>query len=257
MLWQVRNTGVTLLGAIHVLDAPLSALDPAAEQAYRSAARVVFEVAMDRAPDAGAAYFPPGDSLGRHLAPAVLEQVRRLWESFGLPVAELERLRPVFAAMHLQFALAARHGIVAQHGVDRHLWARALADGLASDALEDASDALRLLQGVPLDEQVDMLSCFAGQPDLAAAEPVDMVRWWRLGQAGPFATLLAQRRAQWPVTLAALVDERNRLWMPKILALIADREPTLVVVGALHLVGETGLPALLAHAGFDVQPLRA
>jgi len=257
MLWQIRNTGVALLGAIHVLDAPLTALAPAAEQAYRAASRVVFEVALDRVPDGGAAYFPEGDGLGRHLAPAVLGQVRALWQDFGLPAAELERLRPVFAALHLQFALAARQGIVAQHGVDRYLWMRARADGLPAEALEDAGEALRLLRDVPLHEQLGMLAFFAAQPALAAAEPADMVRWWRGGQAAPFAALLAQRRAQWPATLAALVDARNRLWLPKILALITARTPALVVVGALHLVGETGLPALLAQAGFETQPAGA
>ncbi|MDF3834028.1 TraB/GumN family protein [Cupriavidus basilensis] len=254
MLWQIRNTEVSLLGSIHVLDAPLSALDPAAEQAYRAAARVVFEVALDQAPDSGPAYFPDGDQLSRHLPHAAFEQVRALWLGHGLPVAELERLRPVFAAMHLQFALAARHGILAEHGVDRYLWLRAAADGRLTDGLEDGNEALRMLQAVPLAEQVAMLMFFAGQPGLAAAEPADMVRWWRQGRAEPFAALLAQRRKQWPQTLAALVDARNRQWLPKILALAADRVPTLIVAGALHLVGETGLPALLAAAGFEVRP---
>lgn len=36
MLWQIRNTEVYLLGAIHVLDAPLSALERAAEQAWHA-----------------------------------------------------------------------------------------------------------------------------------------------------------------------------------------------------------------------------
>ncbi|EHP40830.1 hypothetical protein OR16_23033 [Cupriavidus basilensis OR16] len=254
MLWQIRGTEVYLLGAIHVLDAPLSALVPAAERAYRASARVVFEVALDQPPDFGPAYFPEGDGLSQHLHPATFEQVRALWLDFGLPGPELERLRPVFAAMHLQFAVAARHGILAQHGVDRFLWGRTAADGRATDALEDGAEALRMLQCVPLAEQVSMLAFFAEQPELAAAEPADMVRWWRQGQAGPFATLLAQRRGQWPDTLAVLVDARNRLWVPKIRALIADRVPTLIVAGALHMVGDAGLPALLGAAGFDLLP---
>ena len=253
MLWQIRNTEVYLLGAIHVLDAPLSALEPAAEQAWHASARIVFEVALDRQPDFSPAYFPDGDGLSQHLPPATLEQVRALWLDFGLPGAELERLRPVFAAMHLQFALAARHGILAQHGVDRFLWTRATAEARATDALEDGTEALSLLQGVPLDEQVSMLAFFAEQPGLAAAEPADMVRWWRQGQAEPFARLLAQRRAQWPCSLAVLVDARNRQWMPKIRSLIADRVPTLIVAGALHMVGDAGLPALLEAAGFEVR----
>ena len=45
-----------------------------------------------------------------------------------------------------------------------------------------------------------------------------------------------------------LIEARNRRWVERILALLDDDEDYLVVVGALHLVGDYGLPCLLGNA---------
>nr|WP_320039182.1 TraB/GumN family protein [uncultured Bacteroides sp.] len=49
--------------------------------------------------------------------------------------------------------------------------------------------------------------------------------------------------------------ERNQLWMKKIPILI-KQEPTLIAVGAGHLVGESGLINQLRKQGFTVKPVR-
>ena len=45
---------------------------------------------------------------------------------------------------------------------------------------------------------------------------------------------------------------RNRRWAARIAGLLGQDGDALVVVGALHLVGERGLPELLAAQGFRV-----
>lgn len=49
--------------------------------------------------------------------------------------------------------------------------------------------------------------------------------------------------------------ERNQLWMEKIPELI-KQEPTLIAVGAGHLVGEYGLINQLRKQGFTVKPVK-
>ncbi|MBM4231580.1 MAG: TraB/GumN family protein, partial [Gammaproteobacteria bacterium] len=49
---------------------------------------------------------------------------------------------------------------------------------------------------------------------------------------------------------------RNRNWVPQVKALLERDEDTLVVVGALHLVGERGLIALLEREGLRPRPYR-
>ena len=44
----------------------------------------------------------------------------------------------------------------------------------------------------------------------------------------------------------------NRKWLPTVVELAEGREPAMVVVGALHLIGDTGLVALLRKKGYTV-----
>jgi uncharacterized protein YbaP (TraB family) len=49
-----------------------------------------------------------------------------------------------------------------------------------------------------------------------------------------------------------LTTDRNRRWLPKIVALLGDDQDYLVIVGALHLVGSDGLVELLRRQGYHV-----
>ena len=52
-----------------------------------------------------------------------------------------------------------------------------------------------------------------------------------------------------------LVTNRNRRWVSQISELLDDNEDYLVIVGALHLVGDIGVPRLLAEKGVQIQQL--
>jgi hypothetical protein len=49
-----------------------------------------------------------------------------------------------------------------------------------------------------------------------------------------------------------LTTDRNLKWLPKITALLREDRDYLVIVGALHLVGNDGLVELLKRQGFAV-----
>jgi len=51
------------------------------------------------------------------------------------------------------------------------------------------------------------------------------------------------------------VTKRNRRWVSQIVELLDDRDDYLVIVGALHLVGEAGVPKLLAKEGIKILQL--
>jgi hypothetical protein len=48
------------------------------------------------------------------------------------------------------------------------------------------------------------------------------------------------------------LDDRNRRWAPKIEAMLKEKHVFFVTVGAGHLTGPVGLPALLRKAGYKV-----
>ena len=54
----------------------------------------------------------------------------------------------------------------------------------------------------------------------------------------------------------ALLLARNRQWMPRIAALVREGKRPLVAVGAGHMLGAEGLPALLSARGFAVRRIQ-
>jgi hypothetical protein len=54
---------------------------------------------------------------------------------------------------------------------------------------------------------------------------------------------------QVPAVREIIFDRRNALWLPRIVAMLRTKLRTVIFVGAGHLDGTNGLPALLAQAG--------
>jgi uncharacterized protein YbaP (TraB family) len=61
---------------------------------------------------------------------------------------------------------------------------------------------------------------------------------------------------KFPSLYRALVTDRNHRWLPQIERLLKADQDYLVVVGALHLVGEGGLLQLAKAQGFEPRPLQ-
>ena len=77
---------------------------------------------------------------------------------------------------------------------------------------------------------------------------------WRHGDTARLATLLSKEYREFPALYRPLVTDRNQHWLPQIERFLKDDRNTLVVVGALHLVGDGGLLELLRQDGY--QPLQ-
>ena len=74
---------------------------------------------------------------------------------------------------------------------------------------------------------------------------------WRSGDAARLATLLSKEFREFPALYRPLVTDRNQHWLPQIEQFLQEDRNTLVVVGALHLVGRGGLLELLRQAGYQ------
>jgi uncharacterized protein YbaP (TraB family) len=52
-----------------------------------------------------------------------------------------------------------------------------------------------------------------------------------------------------------IIVDRNRRWLPQIEKIIEHGDPTLVIVGAAHLVGKDGVIELLKSRGYRVEQM--
>ena len=60
-------------------------------------------------------------------------------------------------------------------------------------------------------------------------------------------------KKEFPDVYNQLIVKRNNAWVPKIEVFFKTKEVELILVGALHLVGDEGIIALLASRGYDIQ----
>jgi uncharacterized protein len=89
----------------------------------------------------------------------------------------------------------------------------------------------------------------------APQELDEVLTAWRRGDATKLAELLYSEYRSFPALYRLLVGARNQRWLPEIERLANGPDNCLVVVGALHLVGDGGLLELLRKDGYVVTQL--
>jgi uncharacterized protein len=254
VLWYVEGTNLHFMGSVHALEQTRHELFREAEEIYQKTQRVTFEHDMLTPPNPALIGNIPEKPLSTQVPSTVFARAAKEWANLGLDPARLEQCQPWAAAIGIVAVGAARRGIVEAHGVDKVLWVRAEQVGKTRTTLEKAEDALAVFVTSPDNEQASFLD-YATNPPTTFQNDLDVIiKAWHDHDDVAIERILNHRLRMWPVGTEKLTTGRNRAWMPNILQLAADDIPTLVVVGALHCVGENGIPKLLERQG--LRPLR-
>jgi uncharacterized protein YbaP (TraB family) len=254
MLWQIEGSNTYLLGSVHLTNQARLSLPNTAGRIFEQADRVIFEADPTLAVDASVFVLPSDCRLDKVIDADLFRRVHAHWSRFELPEANLSVLRPVMVATTLQFSEASRHGYLTEFGVDHVLRERAEQGQKRIEYLEDLNDQLRILMNTPLPEQASILEHIATKSDVGLSEVEAMAAAWRNGDVGYFENLLEDRSKCWPQSIDSLLTKRNENWAPHIADVARTSTSNLIVVGALHLVGPTGLPVLLQQHGLRLIP---
>jgi uncharacterized protein len=92
--------------------------------------------------------------------------------------------------------------------------------------------------------------------DDSAEDETAMRAAWLTGDVEALSQLTVTGMLAEPGLRAALLERRNKEWAERIAPMIlAGREP-FIAVGAAHMLGEDGLPALLAARGMRVRRIQ-
>lgn len=184
------------------------------------------------------------------VAPELRKGLQSALDQAGMTEDEFARTESWAAAMLI--ANAARQSETG-NGVDRAL----LASGKPVLALEGFAAQFALFDQLAQDDQHVLLEELAREALLgnAANEERELAAAWikgdmaRLGQEDRRGILAdAELRA-------ALLVDRNRAWATRIAPLVRQGQRPFVAVGAQHMAGPDGLPAILAAQGFRVERL--
>ncbi len=247
---------------MHMLRAGDAHLPPGFDRAYDEAERLVMEIDVDDLDPSAAASFtashatyPAGTGLREALGEPRWQRARAQFESVGLALETLDRLEPWAAALVYSMAGMARLGFVPSLGVEEQLKSRAATDGKDIAGLETLEFQLGLFDALSAADQARLLELTLDDAAGSTREIDRLTGAWRTGDEAALSSLLLREYRRFPSLYEALVYRRNRSWVPQVETLLQRDGDTLVVVGALHLVGERGLIALLRERGLRPEPL--
>jgi uncharacterized protein YbaP (TraB family) len=267
LLWKVSDAdnAIYLLGSFHLLQPDDYPLPAEVDRAFADAEALVFEVepgAMT-SPETVASMqkymaIDDGKTLSQVVPAATLDKLRAAMGAGGGSLQALEGSEPWAVNLGLVLGMTQAMGFRADLGLDKHLMDRAQQAGKPASGLETIDDQFRALDAVPHAEQVAGLDEFLADPAKAAGEMRDLHVWWRGGDAQSLDREMRQEMARkTPHAYRLLNVARNQAWLPPLRQRLdgATSGETLVVVGALHLLGPDGLVEQLRAKGYTVERL--
>ncbi|GAB2520837.1 TraB/GumN family protein [Lysobacter humi (ex Lee et al. 2017)] len=264
LLWKVsdRDNHVYLLGSFHLLRKTDYPLSPDVDAALADAESVAFEITPRELndPQLGARMLErasgPKGTLAEVASPALRRAFDARLQRLGLPAGSLDRFEPWFASVTAVSVLGMQMGFSPEDGLDRHLMARAETLRKPVTGLETIDAQLDAMESTPVAEQLASLEDFVDEKEDARAQLEQLHGAWRRGDVAMLERL-AQRemRDRTPVSYQRLNVARNRAWLPKLESMLAKGRghDALVVVGALHLLGDDGVVELLRARGYRVE----
>lgn len=141
----------------------------------------------------------------------------------------------------------------AANGVDRAMLAAF--DGREIRGFETAAQQFGAFDMLAVEDQRVLLTetivDWAGGPDTRK----ELMRAWIAGDSDRLEEATTEGIMADPELREALLVGRNKAWLEQLLPMLEGQERPLVAVGAAHVLGPEGLPAMLEARGYEVRPV--
>jgi uncharacterized protein YbaP (TraB family) len=261
-MWKAQKDGaaVYLLGSVHALKEDAYPLPAVIEAAFDRSDVVVFEVDLDEMTDAALQMLTmgslaDGQTLAEVIGPELWSEFSEKMNASEMPPSMFQFMKPWMAALSLASLELEKAGYSPASGIDTHFSNRAKAAGKERMALETVEFQVGLFADLTPEESLAFLEYTVA--DLETMIPVldELAAKWLVGDARYVQTMMGDEFEDYPDLYEKLISGRNRGWMPAIEGLLAGRRDAMVVVGAMHLVGEDGIIEMLRQKGYTVTQL--
>jgi hypothetical protein len=198
---------------------------------------------------------PPHLRLDALLEPATRERLARYVETHDLPAGDLQQFKPWFASQMILMGELEAAGYDAALGVDRAFVDEANGEK-PIEGLETLASQFATLDGQTLAVQELMLNDVLLRSDDLVAKTGALLDAWSRGDEAALEQQIFQPVAEAPELESfyeAFFWRRNAAMAARLVELSRDGQTRFVVLGAGHMLGPQGIPALLAAQGFVVE----
>lgn len=272
LLWKVSDAdnSVYLLGSFHMLNAGDYPLSADVDSAFADAETVMFEMPPEEmgSPQLGvqmaqAALRGDGTQLRSELSPETARALddwlatnKAALDQAKLPPQLLQMFKPWFVGLMVSIVEAGKQGLDPKLGLDAHFAAAAKQAGKPASGFESGAEQIAFLDGMGKAEQLQMLEESLQEAKEGKGELQALHAAWRAGDARQLTDrMAAEMKREYPALYQRINVARNDAWVPKLEQRLREggTDDTLVVVGALHLLGGDGVVEKLRAKGYTVE----
>jgi uncharacterized protein YbaP (TraB family) len=260
-VWKIEidDHQLFLGGTVHVLSAADYPLPKEFDQAYNSSHTVILEANIEQLKSQefqqqvlSQMIYTDGTNLRNLLSDETYAKLEAFCAKRGIPASSLTMFKPGMVSMTLTLLELQRLGLMGA-GVDAHFSARAKKDGKRLGMLETVEQQLSFLVAMGQGREDELIN-YTLRDIGKLQELLDSIKAaWRTGDLDALDhTTLEPLKEEFPELYRVLLVSRNETWLPMIEAMLYSDPVELVLVGALHLVGDQGLLQQLTDRGYSV-----
>lgn len=280
LFWRAEDSRghvLYLLGSIHAGDESLYPLPGVITDAYEASDALAVELDLvTYAADLNtqmamlsAMAYTDGSTIQDHISPELYEKMVALLSEHDMYMPLFDGYNEVYWLSMLEAVTTELSGLTQQYGVDMHFTTLAHEQGKEILEVEGFDPQLELLLSTPYELLLYLLQSNAAAPAASAMLLSRLYQVYKTGDeealislayadnAEAFAALengelLAEQYAQYE---KAMYHDRNRTMADKAEEYLQSGKAVFMVVGAAHMIGETGIVAELRERGYAVTKL--
>jgi uncharacterized protein YbaP (TraB family) len=263
LIYKIRSetNTVYLMGSIHVLAEKYYPLTRAFSYAYYNSQKVVFEIDPEIlfSPDfmkKNEKYYTlqDGKTLKSVLSPKAYSLLKKHLESIGINMDKVNKYKPWALLLSLGKRSKSSLEFRSDLGIENYFFRLAKDAGKPTGGLETTEDQLNVFDKLTFKEQGRLIiDAFASKsPKEQEKEFLTLVKNWHQGNLAGLERHVEEGK-KFPKLHKAILEDRNRNWIPQIEEFLKEDKNVLVIVGAAHLAGEYGLLNLLTEKGYELE----
>jgi uncharacterized protein YbaP (TraB family) len=198
---------------------------------------------------------PDGKTLSDLLTPAQYAKVDKMFKNnMGVSVDRLKTFKPFM----LQIMIAANPkalGCSPPASYEMSFLQAAAAKKKSIEGLETVSSQFDVMNKNPLEKQAKSLYKMSLNPQKSFAEFKKLVKVYKTQNSDSLYSTINGQLGGERAFQTALLDERNKAWIPKIEKAMKEK-PAFIAGGGGHLGGKNGVLRLLKARGYQIEAIK-